>query len=193
MITEARPLLGIVLCGGRSTRMGCDKAALLHPSGVSFLDHAHDRLLKVCSDVFVSGRTYQHRYRTIEDPVADRGPATGVAASLSHAAEEGYAGCLVTPVDTPMLTATHLELIAERAQGQPDRVVCAIDIAQNRRQPLIAAYPIRLRESIQSLADSDKPSLRQWLDQQDPVVIPVDSDSLLNVNSPEDLAVALKT
>ena len=104
-----RGLLGVVLCGGRSSRMGCDKAMLAHPDGGTFLEHAIDRLTGICHSVVISGGTHTHPLATlIEDSVAHRGPATGISASLEHAAAHKLTGCLITPVDLPDLTETDL-------------------------------------------------------------------------------------
>ena len=49
------PLYGLVLTGGRSTRMGRDKAALEY-GGQAQADRAFDLLARVCDKVFVSAR-----------------------------------------------------------------------------------------------------------------------------------------
>ena len=69
-------LLGVVLCGGRSSRMGQDKAMLPHPSGGTFATHAADRLAKICDQVCISGESVEIAgVSLIEDPV--RLPGTG--------------------------------------------------------------------------------------------------------------------
>ena len=107
-------LLGIVLCGGRSTRMGTDKALLVHTTGQSFLQHAIDRLTGICNQVAVSGRVVDARGVTsIEDPVSGLGPAVGVCASIQYAHKHGFDACFFTPVDTPFLTVSDLMVLRD--------------------------------------------------------------------------------
>ena len=47
-------LIGCVLCGGQSRRMGRAKALLRRPDGVTYLEHAAQRLSKCCDRLVVS-------------------------------------------------------------------------------------------------------------------------------------------
>ncbi|EMI22738.1 hypothetical protein RMSM_00328 [Rhodopirellula maiorica SM1] len=177
-------LLGVVLCGGQSLRMGRDKAALVHADGVSFLQHAIDRLSNLCDHVVVSGRTtIDHSVETIEDPVAYRGPATGVAAALNYAERHGFAACLVTPVDMPLLTPEHLSGMVDHWKSQNEITVAESD----RVQPLVGIYPVRFAGLIQQLAESDNRSLFRWLGSHDHHCVRLPASCCHNVNTPEDM------
>ncbi|WP_366524749.1 cyclic pyranopterin monophosphate synthase MoaC, partial [Nannocystis sp.] len=57
MTAPSQPLYGLVLAGGRSTRMGTDKAALIHPDGRSLARRTYDLLAGAgCVDVVLSLR-----------------------------------------------------------------------------------------------------------------------------------------
>ena len=109
---KAPPCIGVVLAGGRSTRMGCDKA-MLNWRGRVLLDHQLQTLRAAGVDaVRVSGMRPEHA--GIIDREAQAGPLGGVAAvvaSLSGHAEplaELLAELLVIPVDMPRLSAALL-------------------------------------------------------------------------------------
>lgn len=94
-------LLGIVLAGGQSRRMGEDKA-LLNWEGKTLLEHATQLLQEVgCDEVFVS-RNAPH---CIKDIYPGKGPVAGIHACL--AASESFEA-LVIPVDMPLLTRASL-------------------------------------------------------------------------------------
>ncbi|MDP5208231.1 molybdenum cofactor guanylyltransferase [Microbulbifer sp. 2205BS26-8] len=100
--------IGVVLAGGRSRRMGRDKALLAHPECGSFLEHA-DALLRTLplAQVVTSGA----RPGGIEDLVPERGPLGGL---YSVALATGADAALVIPVDMPLLRRAHLaELLVE--------------------------------------------------------------------------------
>ncbi|WP_299944712.1 molybdenum cofactor guanylyltransferase [uncultured Microbulbifer sp.] len=102
--------IGVVLAGGRSRRMGRDKALLTHPECGSFLEHA-EALLRALplAQVVTSGA----RPGGIEDLVPERGPLGGL---YSVALATGAEAALVIPVDMPLLRRAHLaELLV---QGQ---------------------------------------------------------------------------
>ncbi|SFC89302.1 molybdopterin-guanine dinucleotide biosynthesis protein A [Microbulbifer thermotolerans] len=101
---------GVVLAGGRSRRMGRDKAGLPLPGGEHFLQRAV-ALLRVLplAQVLISG----NRPGGIPDPVPGMGPVGGLYGTAC-AVESG--ALLVIPVDMPLL---HGELLAQLlAAGQ---------------------------------------------------------------------------
>jgi molybdenum cofactor guanylyltransferase len=181
----SKRLLGVVLCGGRSIRMGRDKATLLHPSGVTFIQHAINRLQSLCPLVVISGRTTADCNLTIiDDPIANRGPATGIAAALSYCLALRYDGILVTPVDTPFLTVNDLQQICDHWQTTD-----SVTLAQaGRLQPLIGIYPVALSEQIRQLAESSDCSLIRWFGSHDHHVVELPEASCRNINTPDDLS-----
>ncbi len=85
--------LGAVLAGGRSSRVGSDKA-LAMLEGRTLLDHAAAALGPQCDAVVVVGRG-----EIADWPRADMGPLGGIAGALIHAAERGFDQLLTAPVD----------------------------------------------------------------------------------------------
>lgn len=179
-------LLGVVLAGGRSTRMGRNKADLPHPDGGTFLAHAIDRLARVTDSVVVSAAGPVNDLPTVLDPEAHCGPAMGIAASLRYASRHGFAACLVSPVDTPHLAVDDLTQLVDRW-----RATGSIVLAQSDRiEPLIAIYPTRFVDEIESLARSNRRSLsRHFRSQPDATyeTVGLSTRHCRNVNSPEDL------
>ncbi len=177
-------LLGVVLCGGKSSRMGRDKAALAHPSGQTFLSHAIKRLANVCDAVVVSGdSTVAHAVPTIVDPVAHRGPATGIAAALDYAIRHGFDACFVTPVDMPMLSGKDLESLKEDWHARDQITVAESD----GLEPLVGIYPIRFAGPLRQLAESESRSLFRWLGSHEHHRVKLSAACCHNINTPEDL------
>ncbi|MFZ5657118.1 MAG: molybdenum cofactor guanylyltransferase, partial [Pseudomonadota bacterium] len=88
----------ILLAGGRSTRMGRDKA-LLAWQGRPLIDHMLDRLREAgASRVHVSGD--RPAYGGIADAWPGRGPVAGIASVLPAC---GDGPVVVVPVDLPLL------------------------------------------------------------------------------------------
>ena len=181
-------LLGVVLCGGKSSRMGTDKSTLMHPNGKTFLRHSHDRLTAVCDQVIVSSNRREQDYITIVDPIYDHGPAVGVAAAVRHAHENRFDACLITPVDMPDLTVDDLRHLKQVWADAPDVLVCGNSENDQKLQPLVAIYPSFLVDDLVALARSKDRSLYRLISSLQHQTFPLSIHSCRNVNSPEDLS-----
>lgn len=80
-------MIGIILAGGQSRRMGKDKAELPWEEG-TMLTATVDKLLLLCSEVVVVGprRTLAREVRWTEDRYIGKGPLAGLHAGLEEAA-----------------------------------------------------------------------------------------------------------
>ena len=97
---------GYVLAGGKSSRMGRDKA-LLELAGQPLIRLAVEKLKVVCCDVHIlSGRPELGAFASlVVDLHPGCGPMGGVEAALLHASR---AWCLFVPVDMPFLPVEFL-------------------------------------------------------------------------------------
>ena len=96
-----KPVSGIILAGGKSTRMGVDKADLVL-DGKTLLEIQIDKMMDMhLTDIMVSGyRGSSPRIKYIEDLVKGMGPLGGLQACFAAA---DCSDCLVLSVDTPLI------------------------------------------------------------------------------------------
>lgn len=150
-------LTGLVLAGGRSMRMGRDKA-LLPWGAATLLDH----MLAILRDAgatrcLVSGA--RDGYDAIADRYPDLGPVGGIA---SAAAALGPGRLLVVPVDMPLLDASMLKPLATSegacAHWDASRLPMALTLSPSSRAVIeyVAALPGRSRSlhAIQAALDT---------------------------------------
>jgi len=131
-------LTGFVLAGGKSTRMGRDKAtAVLAPRGQTLLETALAAVRAVAQEVFIVGspELYGGYGRALADIVPGCGPLGGIHTALSHTKTEFN---LIIGVDTPFLSAKLLAYLAERALGP--RTMVTAPVIKAYPQPLCAVY-----------------------------------------------------
>ena len=155
-------IAGVILAGGRASRMGGSDKPLLRLDGRPILEHVIDRLAPQVDHLALNANGPAGRFAAFGLPVLpDRlppgvpdhpGPLAGILAGLDWAAETG-AGALVTVAgDTPfpprILVAT-LEAAA-CASGRPLVVAfsTAGDNAPPQRHPVFARWPVTLREPL---------------------------------------------
>jgi len=136
-----RRTLGLVVCGGQSRRMGCDKA-LMDLAGARLVDRAVDALAPFTDEVSLATGS-RPRYvelgrECILDEVADAGPLSGLVAGLRVARESNFDALLVTACDTPRASAAVFGVLAKRlSEGSADAVLLR---TEHGVEPLIAAY-----------------------------------------------------
>jgi molybdenum cofactor guanylyltransferase len=127
---------GFVLAGGRSSRMGSDKA-LLAWAGETLLKRTLALARQACGRVFVCGpgERYGNFGDVIEDTQPGLGPLSGIQAAL-HATETDLN--LILSVDLPLMTSEFLVWLVQQARAGEQRIT-APD-AGGSLQPLCAVY-----------------------------------------------------
>lgn len=127
---------GLVLAGGRSRRMGSDKA-LLELDGERLIDRAVRLLSTCCDDVAVASGDARRIDRLavpqVGDESPDSGPLGGILAGLRWA---GTVPLAVVAVDAPHLDVAVLELCHELLGDR----VAAVPEVDGRLQPLHAVW-----------------------------------------------------
>lgn len=198
-MTEPLPgrIRGIVLAGGRSRRMGSDKA-LQEVAGRSLLSRTVARLAPQCREVAVSrhdGRQdgVDAGLAVLRDAVPGQaGPLAGILAGLDWAAGiDPTATHIVTvAVDTPFLPLDFVARLAEAREAASASACCAM--SGDRRHPVAALWPVAAREVLRdALLGEGLRRVGQFLDRLGPAVAvwPVDPyDPFYNVNAPDDVA-----
>jgi len=159
------PLYGLVLAGGRSTRMQRDKAAIEYRPGETQLDAAMKLLEGRVARVFASVRADQRadgaraRYPQIVDRGGVEGPIAGISAAL---AEHPSAAWLVLACDLPFLDARTLDqLVAARRAGT---IAIAFKSSHDGLpEPLCAIYEPAARPLLEAHLAAGKNCPRKFL------------------------------
>ncbi len=143
---------GFVLCGGKSLRMGVDKALLTDARGQSMLQRALSRLEPICGEVLLAcGRAPRYGdlgRELVLDQRADGGPLAGLEASLSRARTPWT---LVLACDMPRASTEHLLALLARTEAD-DLDVCMFE-TEGGAEPLFAAYSARCLPAVRAALD----------------------------------------
>lgn len=181
-------LLGAILCGGKSNRMGRDKAAIQCKDSRTYLELALDRITPVCDLVCQSGScSMDSTVPIVEDRYVDKGPISGIASSLIYGKQNHCAGCLFTPIDVPLLSTQDLLTLKRHWIDSPTRLVVATGRNGNNVEPLIAIYPVDGVEQLQQRINDGILSLFDWVGMQNPIQVTLTPRACTNINTPEDL------
>jgi molybdenum cofactor guanylyltransferase len=143
---------GFILAGGRSSRMGRDKAAL-EIDGVTMLDRAIDLLQSIGVSVTVVGLPAEFERRASQVPViADEWPGMGPLGGIATALRQTPATWnLVIACDMPYLTAEWLRFLLQRTKTSSADAI--LSRSERGPEPVCAVYHRRaesaIRESLQ--------------------------------------------
>ncbi len=184
-MTSSVNIYGLVLSGGKSTRMGEDKG-LIRYHDLPQREHLYSLLDQVCDRTFLSIRADQKdeiddKFETVIDRDAYRGPYNGL---LSAHMENPKVAWLVLACDLPLMDhEALLELITAR---DPTKIATAFADEENPLpEPLCALWePRGLQESIAYLDAGNGTCPRKFLINSDVrLVFPKRREVLLNANS----------
>lgn len=184
------PVYGLVLSGGKSKRMGQDKA-LLERDGQSQLAFMMSLLEPLVERVFVSTRDEQKddsergQFTQIVDRYDDMGPLAGILSALDAYSDVDW---LVVACDLPNIRVeTIRHLLASRSVDHP--FTAYVSSHDGLPEPLCAIYRSGSANTLRAFSDDGIHCPRKILIRSDTRLIEqLDPASLDNINTPDDLA-----
>lgn len=192
-------LAGIILAGGRSRRMGQDKASMQW-EGRPMLEVIAESIGVRCSPVLVAAPAASQAYAElgpdsdltpdsgltwITDEQAGTGPLGGIVAALSAARDAGAAAAFVCATDLPLVSAEMIDELLRALTGSPDVVIAH---EGGRDHPLAGIYRVRALPVLEGLVDQGELLMTNALDAVVTHRVGVsDPRWLTNVDAPEDL------
>ncbi len=183
---------GLVLAGGKSTRMGQDKGAINYHGQAQAL-HMSDLLESLGVEPYISCRSeqkseYQGR-NIVEDRFLGLGPFGAIASAML---EDPNSSWLVVPCDLPLLSKKELRLLLSRRN--PFRYATAfLNKDTEFPEPLISIWEPRMYQQLLHFLTLGYSCPRKVLINSQIELIEVDDQSfMMNVNTPEEKLAAHK-
>ncbi|MDD2671796.1 MAG: molybdenum cofactor guanylyltransferase [Syntrophales bacterium] len=186
-----RNITGVILAGGKSSRMGTNKA-LVEISGAKLID----RTLRLFKDIFrdtilitnTPDEYFDRDVRTVTDVIPGKGPLGGIFTGLFYAGTEHV---FVSACDLPFLNPSFIRFMARREED--------FDIVIPRTptgiEPLHAIYSKRCRPEIERRLLRDECKVTGFFNKVR--VLEIGEDTVksfdpggtlfMNINTPEDL------
>ncbi len=196
-------IAGVVLSGGRSTRMGGGDKGLLALAGRPILAHVVSRLEPQVETLVLNANGDASRFDTLGLPIVPdtvegfAGPLAGILAGLQWAsAQQGLKAMVSAAADTPFLPLDLVERLVAAVAKKTDRI--AVSCSNGRRHPVFALWPVSLRAPLQAALAAGERKVSAFLDKHGfvdvdfPVTGAADLaiDPFFNINTPAELAEA---
>ena len=184
----------LLLAGGKSKRMGKDKAKLLY-QGKTFIEAILDKTAGLdLGATYLSGHEVEEEsVQVVWDIYPDRGPLGGIHAGL-NAVQTPY--CLVLPVDVPQIPVSVLEeLLKYHELHREERKDTPMILKHgDQREYLIGIYPVSMKSFIEDIIKERPMSVHRMLDQWgvECVYMDVPEHLVANINTREDYQLLLE-
>jgi molybdopterin-guanine dinucleotide biosynthesis protein A len=193
-------VVGLLLAGGQSRRMGGGDKALRLLGGIPLIDRVIERLRPQVDALVLNANGDPARFARLALPVAAdsvpgfAGPLAGVLAGLdwafSHRSDCPYVVSVAT--DAPFLP---IDLVTRLARGLDEAsadLACAA--SGGRAHPVFGLWPVRLRDDLRrALVDQTIRKVDLWTARHRLATVPFADhpvDPFFNANRPEDLETA---
>jgi molybdenum cofactor guanylyltransferase len=184
-------ILGAVIAGGKSTRMGQEKA-LVKLGPKPLIVRVIDRLNPQVEDIVINANGDTKRFEFLQfDIIPDieteiDTPLAGIHSALTYAEEEGYDAVVTVPSDTPFLPH---DLVRKLAGTKP-----AFANSKGQDHFLTGFWPVKLLAHLNTeIFKSNR--VKDWVYKIDATKVnwrADDYDPFMNINKPADIATALK-
>ena len=187
---------GFVLAGGKSSRMGTNKA-FLEFEGQTLLARALATLKTVSGNVLIVGDldTFAEIGPAVEDLIPNCGPLGGIHTALSHSAAEFN---LMLAVDMPFVSRELLELLLKTAE----ETGATVTVPRTSRgfQPLCAVYRPQFLYIAETSLRAGKYKIDaafanielRTIEERELAAAGFSERNFFNLNTPEDLSAADK-
>ena len=191
----ADAILGLVLAGGRSTRMGEDKA-FVSLEGRPLIAHVLDNLHRQVDALAISANGDASRDAAFGAPVLadalgdrDAGPLAGIVAGLAYAEREGWPLVATAPCDAPFAPPNYVSRLTEALAASS--VPAALVESPSGLEPLFALWRVVALPSLRAYLAEGGRSPRAVLTSLGAVRVHFgladDAEAFANLNGPAEL------
>lgn len=186
VMNSTTPTKALLLIGGKSTRMGQDKASLVY-EGQTLLERTAGIVGAQIPEVFLSVAHDESRdfsQPVVRDLTSNPGPLGGLQAAFAKNPETAW---LVLACDLPLFDEATLRYLLEHAD--PSRTAsCFLNRLDGRAEPLCTLYQPAAAPALAAYLAADRRCARKFLESLDPESFALPHPLALdNANRPEQL------
>lgn len=139
-------ITGIILAGGKSSRMGSDKG-IVELNKKKFIEHILDAVLPNVNEVIIIANNNNYNYlgyKVIKDIIKDCGPLGGIYTGLMNSKTENN---IVVSCDIPFISSDLIKYIIENTNNAD----ISVPVYKGNIEPLCAVYTKRTSDQIHNL------------------------------------------
>jgi len=179
-------ITGIILSGGKSSRMGSDKGFVLYKNK-PFIQHVIDAMQPLVNEIIIVSDNPAYdsfKLKRINDSIKDAGPLAGLYSGLQASKTELN---IVLSCDVPLMNTKTLQKLIDEVSDEIDVIQIK---SKGKEMPLIAMYKKHCKAVCYSLLEEGERRLRIALEQLKVKTITLDEFQekfTENINTQDDL------
>ena len=179
-------ITGIILAGGKSSRMGSDKGFVMYKNK-AFIQHIIEAIQPLVNEIIIVSNNPDYdifKLKRVTDLIENAGPLAGVYTGLHYTTTENN---LVVSCDVPLINTETLKKLTENIDGSKDVVQLE---SQGKSMPLIATYKKQITPVFHTLLNEGERRLRVAVNQLKVKTITLDKNQekfTTNINTPSNL------
>jgi len=183
---EKSTITGIILAGGKSSRMGEDKG-FLKLNGTTFMSYIIAALKPIVGEIIIVSNNSDYdvfNLKRVADIMEDSGPLAGLYSGLLRSETENN---IVLSCDVPLISASVLKKLMEGFSPEVEVIQCE---SQGKTMPLVAMYKKQCMHPILKLLQTNERRLRFAIDQLEVKTIKLDLElgkTVRNINTVREL------
>ena len=178
----------VIFAGGKSSRMGKDKAFLPFAKSPTLIGHQVNRLKKLFTLVYISAKE-EGKFKDIDAPVLTdlskndiHAPTLGLISTFHQLKSED--AFFVLSVDTPFVNEELIQKLSDVPRETYDAVIAR---SSTGIHPLCGIYTRTLEAALNEMVEKGEHKLTKLLDSVNVCYVDVeDEELLLNMNTPDD-------
>ncbi|MFZ2969030.1 MAG: molybdenum cofactor guanylyltransferase MobA [Sulfuricurvum sp.] len=184
------PLPCVLFAGGKSSRMGQDKALLPFGEAPTLAQFQYDRLSRLFQHVAISTKTADKfafdAPFILDPPDVDYAPTAGFVSAFDHLNEERI---MVISIDTPFIDATIFQALLDADEPSRDAVIAT---TQSGSHPMVGIYHRSLVPAFEKMLLEKDHRLGKLLHASHTRYVPFEDETLFaNLNHPHEYENAL--
>ncbi len=187
-------ITGLILAGGRGSRMGGTDKGLQAFQGMPMVQHTLQRLAPQTGSMLINANRNLDRYSAfgvpvIPDAIPDfAGPLAGMLAGLAQCQTRWL---VTAPCDTPFLPADLVDRLALAIEAEQAEIAIPVTLdADGRRwlQPVFCMMPVAAAASLRAYVDGGQRKIETWVTgQRLAQVVFEDAAAFANINTLDEL------
>jgi len=183
---ETTSITGIILAGGKSSRMGQDKG-FLKLKGKTFLSYIIEALKPIVDDIINVSNNSDYDFfklKRVKDTIENSGPLAGLYSGLLHSETENN---IVLSCDVPLINTSVLKKLIEGVSPETDVIQFE---SEGKTIPLVAMYKRHCSQPILKLLQTNERRLRFAIEQLEVKTIKLEPElekTVRNINTIKEL------
>lgn len=181
-------ITGIVLAGGKSSRMGTDKG-IIDLNGKKIIQHVLDALIPVVDDIIIIANNNHYNsfgYPVYADIITNCGPMGGIYTGLVNSPTMNN---VILSCDIPFITSEMLSILIDQSKEQDYEIT--IPIHDGKFEPLCAVYSKKCMNRFKNLLENKILKMGNALNYfvTQPILLSNSKEiekNFINMNTPQD-------